>query len=79
VIEKMAPQAGFEPATLRLTGGKNELPRFAALCCALPDLASAGEESGDFLVSPVAGLCRALPAFAAAKGQEKGNVPNHDF
>jgi hypothetical protein len=22
---------------------------------------------------------RPLPAFAAAKGQEKGNVPNHDF
>jgi hypothetical protein len=35
--------------------------------------------SGDFSVSLGAGLCRALPAFAAAKGQEKGNVPNHDF
>jgi hypothetical protein len=32
----LAPQAGFEPATLRLTGGKNELsralPPFAGRC-----------------------------------------------
>jgi hypothetical protein len=41
----------------------------------LPDLASAREESSHFSVSPYAGLCRALPLFAAAKGQEKGNVP----
>jgi hypothetical protein len=40
----------------------------------LPDLALAREKSGGFSVSPYAGLCRALPAFAAAKGLEKGNV-----
>jgi hypothetical protein len=40
----------------------------------LPDLASDREESGGFSVSPYAGLCRALPAFAAGKGQEKGNI-----
>jgi hypothetical protein len=41
----------------------------------VPNLASAREEFGDFLVSPYAGLCRPLPAFAAPKGQKKGNVP----
>jgi hypothetical protein len=41
----------------------------------LPDLASAPEESTDFSVSPYAGLGCPLPAFAAVKGREKGNVP----
>jgi hypothetical protein len=35
-IEKVAPQAGFEPATLRLTGGNSDvcraLPPFAGSC-----------------------------------------------
>jgi hypothetical protein len=30
----------------------------------------------DDALSPYAGLCRPLPAFAAVKGQEKGNVPD---
>src|SRR6202521_3195694 len=36
LLKRMAPQAGFEPATLRLTGGKYDasraLPPFADLC-----------------------------------------------
>jgi hypothetical protein len=40
----------------------------------LPNVASDPEKSGDSSVSPCAGLCRVLPAFAAVKGQEKGNV-----
>src|SRR6202521_5755517 len=73
VLEKLAPQAGFEPATLRLTGGKNDvsraLPPFADLC---RTLRQPPQNLAVFPVSPFAGLCRALPAFAAAKGQEKG-------
>src|SRR5207249_4647033 len=77
LIEKMAPQVGLEPTTLRLTGGKNvvshALPNLAGICRTLRQSAN---NLRDFWVSPCAGRCRALPLAAAVKGQEKGNVPN---
>jgi hypothetical protein len=75
IIERMAPQAGLEPATLRLTGEKNVVSRpFAAVCRTLPDPAPSPTESGDLRPSLCAGACCSLPLFGAPKGQEKGNV-----
>jgi hypothetical protein len=70
----MAPQAGFEPATLRLTGGKKAL---AALCGGVPNVAGTRfipRRIRRFPPSPSAGLCDHLPLIVASKGQEKGNV-----
>jgi hypothetical protein len=60
----VAPQAGFEPATLRLTGGKNEisraLPPFAGLCRTLRQPA---KNLTVFRFRPMPGfaaLCRSL-------------------
>jgi hypothetical protein len=73
-LRKLAPQAGFEPATLRLTGGKNVGSRlFAAVCRRLPDRASAQRKSNDFRLSLCAALCCRLPPLVSPKGQEKGN------
>jgi hypothetical protein len=71
IINELAPQAGFEPATLRLTAGINGVSRalreFAARC---------GIERGarqNWAISDF----RFVPAFVAPKGQEQGNVETH--
>src|SRR5216684_7905967 len=72
-LQRLAPQAGFEPATLRLTGGKNEisraLPPFAGLCRTLRP--------------PLKNLAvfrfRLMPAFAAlccCQRARRGQRPN---
>ena len=71
----MAPQPGFEPGTLRLTGGKRNVSRsLRRLCGTLPDPAPSLRESDDFCPSLCAGACWRLPVFGAPKGQEKGNA-----
>jgi hypothetical protein len=64
LLKRLAPQAGFEPATLRLTGGKNEisraLPSFAGICRTLRQPA---KNLAIFRFRPLprfAGLCRPL-------------------
>jgi hypothetical protein len=76
VVERLAPQAGFELATLRLTGGKNvvsrALPPFADLCRTLRQPRRIWRFSGF-------ALCRALPPFAAlccCQRARKGQRPN---
>ncbi len=75
VIERMAPRAGLEPATLRLTGGTRSvsrpLPRCAGRC---RFVRRALVKSCDFDPSPYATPCRRLLPFGASKGQRKGNV-----
>ena len=73
-LKRLAPQAGFEPATLRLTAEKTAL---AALCRGVLEVAGSRaitRRSDDFRPSLCAGACCHLPRFGAAKGQEKGNV-----
>ena len=73
---KMAPQAGFEPATLRLTGGKETL---AALCGGRPDVAGSrviAREIGRLLTFA---FCRRLLPFCGPlvlpKGKKRAMSP----
>ena len=77
---RLGPRAGLEPGTLRLTGGKSvdsrPLRAYAGRCQIARS--SLGENPA---ISAFA-LCRLLPPLAAlwcTKGQEKGNMLNHDF
>jgi hypothetical protein len=83
LLTKRAAKLGLqiiepEMALIGAVSGESEKTRLAALCRSLLIFAGpcvSPAESGGFSVSPYAGLCRPLPAFAAVKGQEKGNVP----
>ena len=74
-LEKVAPRAGLEPATLRLTGGKSVGSRPLPQCAGRCRIGRRRSENrNDFRVSLCAALCRGLPLLGAPKGQEKGNV-----
>src|SRR5436190_514349 len=68
--------SSFLPATLRLTGGTDDLSRAlrdVAARCRIAWLHQQNQHLFDFRsVPPFADLCRCL--FGASKGQEKGNI-----
>jgi len=75
LLKGLAPQAGFEPATLRLTGGKRSVSRrlrLVAFLCRSAHLTLV--KSSDFSLSLRVAFCGRLLAFVASKGQEKDNV-----
>ena len=72
--KQLAPQAGFEPATLRLTGEKRSVSRPLRRCAPRCRIERSLVESGAFRPSLCAAACFRLLLFVAAKGQEKGNT-----
>jgi hypothetical protein len=76
-FEKMAPQPGFEPGTLRLRGGKRNVSRTLRPCAGRCRILLWHSVELRFL--PFA-LCRRLLAFAAlwcAQRARKGQPPRH--
>jgi len=74
-LMNLAPQAGFEPATLRLTGGKRNVSRPLRLSAGRCRIARAHSEhsatSGLCFVPPLAAVCSSL---VRSKGKKRATL-----